>query len=190
MGMPTDAQQREEYKKVMRAAREGKKDKELSNRFPWQVKESLKELFIHALATGETIRMLCGTAIESFFGEEQVDLLRQCADQPNSCKIKLLLWNETSSMVAPGLMELVNAGKIEMRISGTTEFGGDVPHFQVVGDRAFRQEANHEEIAPELIASDWYPEVPARINFNKPEVGKPLVKFFDDLYDVCPALAS
>ncbi len=70
---------------------------------------------------------------------------------------------------------------------------GDVaehlPHFILVGDRAYRQEAVHKDLMDQPF-DDFSPEVPARINFDDPEGLKEQSDLFDTVWSVCRPLSD
>jgi hypothetical protein len=79
---------------------------------------------------------------------------------------------------------LAESGIVEIRVSGTTDFETKVPHFLLIGENAFRQEAGHKPFTETTEFTDMEPQVSARIDFNDPATGKLLGEMFENLWGV------
>jgi len=179
---------REEYDRMLRDAREQKQRVQIANRVPWQTRLATRHLLEAAKERVETIRILAGTGGQNFFTEEMVGLLRNCADA--GCSIRMLVWQPDLNTVSDGIKQLYTEGKLRLLPSGTKKFAATMPHFLLVGEDTYRQEAGHEEFDPAKPFTDDYPEIPARISFNDPDNALRLVGMFESLWNAAdPAIA-
>lgn len=152
----------------------------LANRFPWQAAMATERLLQHAFQHQLPIRILSGSAPEGFYGDN-------CAKQFVGCRdvgctpIRVLVWQETEDGIAPALAALADNGVIELKVPKTA--ANSVPHFLLVGDKAFRQEATHPRFDRRTKFTAMEPEVPARIDFGDERTGLVLKSFFDTLWE-------
>lgn len=152
----------------------------ISNRFPWQARMASEKLLEVAALKRLPVRILSGGGAENFYTGQFATALRAC--KTHVPWIKILVWQRNAEGLAPCLKSLAEDGTVELRISGTEELSDHVPHFLLVGDRAFRQEATHRPFSKHTKFSDIDPEVPARIDFDDLESGKTLENIFDTLW--------
>lgn len=177
-----------EYDRMLRDAREQRQQVQIANRFPWQTRLATRHLLEAAKERIESIRILAGTGGPNFFTEEMISLLRNCADA--GCAIRMLVWQPDLNTVASGIKELYTEGKLRLLPSGTKKFGATIPHFLLVGEDAYRQEAGHEEFDPAKPFTETEPEIPARISFNDPENALRLVGMFESLWNAVDPAAT
>ena len=96
--------------------------------------------------------------------------------------IQILVWQKTQEGISKQLLKLAEDGVIDVKVSGTDEYADRVPHFLLVGDDAFRQEAAHAPFTKQTRVTDTEPQVPARIDFCDPETGRSLAQIFNQLW--------
>ena len=153
----------------------------ISNRFPWQAKMASVKLLGVAEVKKLPIRMLSGRCPEGFYTKDFCDKLVACKEAGVSL-IRVMVWQKDAIGISPELLTLASSGTIELKVSGTDDGAASVPHFLLVGNNAFRQEAGHTPFTAQTIITDTDPQVPARIDFDDPVTGGKLCKFFDDLW--------
>jgi hypothetical protein len=154
----------------------------IANRFPWQSRMAIEKLLDFALQHKLRVSILSGGGPEGFYDESLAKKLRECKSA--GCQpIRILIWQKDTADISPALMGLSEAGAIDLRISGTDEFADRIPHFVLVGDQAFRQEAAHRRFAKETVFTETDPQIPARIDFHDKETGERLQKTFDRLWE-------
>lgn len=168
------------YEEILRDASEQKQEVLIANRFPWQTRMATKSLLDHARNSHEPVSILAGTGGQNFFDDEMARSLRNCADA--GCEIRMLVWQPDESTIAPAVKELRGQGKITLRLSGTKKFSTTLPHFLLVGEDAYRQEAGHPEFPPDMKFDDTSPDIPARISFNDPMDGLRLKGMFETFW--------
>lgn len=155
----------------------------IANRFPWQSKMALQKLLDVAEREKAPIRMLSGGGLENFYDEQIAERLGKC--KAAGCPfIRVLVWQKEASGVSSALLKLGESDAIELRISGTDEFAERIPHFLLVGEHAFRQEATHARFTSSTKLSDVEPEIPARIDFDDTESGSSLARSFDKIWGI------
>ena len=152
----------------------------VSNRYPWQSKMAFEKLLCVAKETKADIRLLSGGGSESFYDDCFSKQLHACKDA--GCKIQILIWQKSPDFVSKELAKLANTGTIQLRVSGTDDYADKIPHFLLVGDSAFRQEALHKPFDRDIKFSETEPQVPARIDFKDPVTGKTLLDMFSQLW--------
>ena len=152
----------------------------IANRFPWQARLATEKLLELAQAQKLPIRILSGRCHEGFYTTDFANRLQACKN--NGCNIRVLVWQNSANCISPALVKLAEAGTIELRVSGTDQFESTVPHFFLVGENAFRQEAGHPPFTETTVFTDTEPQVPARIDFNDPQTGKVLSTLFEQLW--------
>jgi hypothetical protein len=152
----------------------------ISNRYPWQARMAVEKLLTIAKDKKLPIRIITGRGPEGFYNEGCCGLLAAC--KKNGCSIQILVWQKDSNGISPSLLKLAEDGVVSLRISGTDDNAGAIPHFLLVGDKAFRQEAGHNPFTNDTLFSETEPQVPARIDFEDPVTGKVLLEFFDKLW--------
>jgi hypothetical protein len=152
----------------------------IANRYPWQARIAAHKLLQIARYGSLPIRVLSGRCHEGFYDKDFAAQLQDCKD--NGCVVRILVWQASPECISPDLIKLSETGVIELRLSGTEDFENEVPHFMLVGDSAFRQEAGHPPFNKNTTFSDDEPQVPARIDFNDPATGKVLSAMFDNLW--------
>lgn len=153
----------------------------VSNRFPWQSKMAFEKLLDVAKAKKEGIRILSGSCHEGYYKEDLVKKFTECKEA--GCPfIRILVWQKTPDGICPDLIKLAVDDTIDLRISGTDDYAATVPHFLLVGENAFRQEAGHLPFTSQTVFTELEPEVPARIDFNDPVTGKTLSGIFDKFW--------
>jgi hypothetical protein len=153
----------------------------VANRFPWQSKMAFEMLLSVAKRKKAHIRMLSGGGVEGFYDGQFAQRFRDCKDA--GCpSIKLLVWQKNTKGISPALVQLAEEGIIELRISGTDAFEDQVPHFLLIGEDAFRQEATHARFTPQTVFTDESPQIPARIDFGDAVTGKVLADTFDQIW--------
>lgn len=153
----------------------------LMNRFPWQSRLATERLLQYARSTQKPIRILSGSAPEGFYDQAMVKELEAC--KAAGCTIQILIWQKDATGISDGLMNLFETDTIDLLVSGTDEAYEKVPHFLLVGDSAFRQEAPHKRFESGILFSENSPEVPARIDFDDPVTGKKLRDLFDGVWN-------
>jgi hypothetical protein len=152
----------------------------IANRYPWQARIAAHKLLQIAQEGKLPIRVLSGRCHEGFYDKDFAAQLQTCKER--GCAIRILVWQISTECISPDLIKLSETGVIELRVSGTVDFENTVPHFMLVGDSAFRQEAGHPAFNKNTVFSDTEPQVPARIDFNDPTTGKVLSAMFDNLW--------
>lgn len=155
----------------------------IANRFPWQAKLAAEKLLQIAQQEKLPIRVLSGRCHEGFYNTDFASRLQACKDSGAS-PIRILVWQKSTECISPALLKLADEGVIELRVSGTEQFESTVPHFLLVGEHAFRQEAGHLPFTDRTVFTDAEPQVPARIDFNDPATGKILSALFEKLWGV------
>ena len=152
----------------------------ISNRYPWQARIAAGKLLQIARTNHLPIRVLSGRCHEGFYDQRLAEQLQLCKE--TGCSIRFLVWQKSAEGISPALIKLSESGVIELRVSGTDQFESSVPHFILIGDRAFRQEAGHPPFNKDTVFTEYEPQVPARIDFNDPATGKVLIGMFDNLW--------
>jgi hypothetical protein len=152
----------------------------VANRYPWQAKMAVEKLLDFASEKRLSIRIVSGRAPEGFYNDGCCALLEKC--KKSGCSIRVLIWQKEPDGISSSLMKLADAGILSLRISGTDDNASIIPHFLLVGDRAFRQEAGHPPFTNSTTFTDTEPQVPARIDFDDSSTGKVLMEFFDKLW--------
>lgn len=153
----------------------------VANRFPWQSKMAFEKLLTIAKKKKANIRMLTGGGAEGFYDEQFGQRFRDCK-KAGCASIRVLVWQKTEKGISPSLMALAQDGVIDLRISGTDEYADRVPHFLLVGEDAFRQEAAHSRFTSQTVFTETDPQIPARIDFGDAETGKTLASNFDEIW--------
>lgn len=153
----------------------------VSNRFPWQSRMAFEKLLDVAKKNKSSIRILSGSCHEGYYKEDLVKKITECK-QAGCPNIRILVWQKSPDSICPALLKLAENDTIELRISGTDDFADTVPHFLLVGENAFRQEAGHPPFTSQTKFTDVEPQVPARIDFNDPVTGKTLTGIFDKFW--------
>jgi hypothetical protein len=152
----------------------------VSNRYPWQAKLAVEKLLSLAAERKLPVRIVSGRGPEGFYNDGCCTLLAAC--KKSGCDVRVLIWQKDSDGISPALTRLADNGLISLRISGTDDDAGEIPHFILVGDRAFRQEAGHPPFTENTVLTETEPQVPARIDFDDSTTGKVLLDFFDKLW--------
>jgi hypothetical protein len=153
----------------------------ISNRLPWQAKMVLEKLLEIAKAGQKEIRLLSGFCPQGFYDNNFAGRLADCKDA--GCpSIRVLIWQKDQETIPPAFRKILDEGKIELRVSGTDAHATEVPHFLLVGESAFRQEAGHAPFTKDTVITDFEPPVPARADFNDPVTGKSLKEIFDKFW--------
>ena len=175
-----------DYRKRLENAEE--KGKAIGNRYPWQTRLAVEVLLKKAAREQLPIRILCGGIPQDFYDEDVTALLQACLKA--GCEIKIAVWHDSTSAISPKIRQLSQKypGQFKLLWSGVK---GDVAkhllHFLLVGDRAYRQEAVHEDFVDQTF-NDFSPEIPARIHFNDPDGLKQQLGLFEDVWSVCEPL--
>jgi hypothetical protein len=180
------AQDREEYRRRLRNARENGKSEPLPNLRPWQCKMAVEELVMLAktlqadarkTGTSVCIRILTGVCPGHVYGN--ADFRTFLSD---GGEIKILVWNENSSVSNPlKILSDIYPKQVHFVYARQPIQSAPINHFLVVGKNAYRLEAIHEK---STIFTDMEPTIPARINFNDPEGAARLVDGFDSLWSL------
>jgi hypothetical protein len=152
----------------------------ISNRFPWQARMAVEKLLIFAKEQKLPIRIISGRGPEGFYNDGCCDLLASC--KKAGCNIRIVVWQKDSNAISPSLLKLADEGTVSLHISGTDDRAEEIPHFLLVGDKAFRQEAGHKPFTSDTVFTETEPQVPARIDFGDPITGKVLLESFDKLW--------
>ncbi len=153
----------------------------IANRFPWQTKMAMSKLLNLAKRDKLPVRLLTGSCPESFYDESLISQIRDCK-QAGCSSIRVLVWQESAKGISPSLAALADTGEIELRVSGTNKFADKIPHFLLVGDRAFRQEAAHPPFNRNVVFTETEPSVPARIDFDDQATATTLAQMFDAVW--------
>ena len=153
----------------------------IANRFPWQTRMAMVKLLSLAKQDKLPIRLLTGSCPESFYDDTVIAQIRDCT-QAGCPFVRVLVWQENSKGISPSLAALAEANEIELRVSGTNKFADKIPHFLLVGDRAFRQEAAHPPFNRNVVFTETEPSVPARIDFDDQATAKTLAEMFDAVW--------
>lgn len=152
----------------------------VSNRYPWQARMAVEKLLTIAKERQLPISIISGRGPEGFYNEGCCGLLSEC--KKNKCTIRVLVWQKDPTAISPSLLKLADDGVISLRISGTDDHAEEIPHFLLVGDKAFRQEAGHAPFTNDTVFTDTEPQVPARIDFDDSTTGKVLLESFNKLW--------
>jgi len=153
----------------------------IANRFPWQARMASEKLLTVAKEKKAPIRILTGAGRDCFYTPEYTAKLAECK-KAGSPYIKILVWQPTANGISPSLLKLTTDGTVDLRITGTLKFSDKIPHFLLVDNYAFRQEASHTPFTKDTVFTDMEPQVPARIDFKDVETGKSLAALFDSLW--------
>jgi len=153
----------------------------IANRFPWQTKMATEKLLDVAKAKRFGIRLLTGSCPEGFYDPSLAEKLRDCK-KDGAPYVRVLVWQEKAEGISKPLLHLASEGVIDLHISGTDKFADQIPHFLLVGEGAFRQEAAHQKFGRDVTFTELTPTIPARIDFDDPETGKSLATLFDSIW--------
>lgn len=178
------------YRQKMEMAAREDSSQLLGNRFPWQTRIAVEQLLKKAAETNQDVCLLSGSAPEGFFNEQIIGLLNKCL--ASGCRIKIVAWSETEDVIAPALKTWARENRlknVELRFSGTKKLEDRIPHFLLVGDKAYRQESPHASFQ-DVSFTESTPQIPARICFNDPETGASLKSLFEDAWGVSSEVAA
>ena len=154
----------------------------IANRFPWQTKMAIDKLLEVAVKRRNApIRLLTGGGPEGFYDERLAARFRTCKEH-GSPFIRVLVWQKSAEGISQALLNLVADKTIELRVSGTDQYADEVPHFLLIGDDAYRQEAAHPRFTCSTVFGESEPQIPARIDFGDPEGGQVLKSVFDQVW--------
>ena len=176
------------YIKILRNACEEQTEDVIANRLQWQTRRAHDQLLWLAARGRLDIRILCGTGSTQFFDGNMARCLCMCASA--GCEITIIIWNDNTDQIAPGLMEMAADGRVVLLLSGTRELGNKIHHFVLVGDRAYRVEAPHEYIPLDTEFTDTSPKLSAKICFNDPRSVKKHQRTMDLVRQICTRILA
>ena len=127
----------------------------------------------------------CGGLPDGFYDTDLVSLFTACLKA--GCEIKIAVWNDTISVISKELRKLAAEQTERFHLYWSSHKGeifNHLPHFLVVGDCAYRQEAVHDDLSTAKW-DEFSPEVPARIDFGDTEGAKSLLELFKHVWKAC-----
>ncbi|QDT57296.1 hypothetical protein Pan44_53640 [Caulifigura coniformis] len=177
----------ERYHRALRSLRESGDSDSVICRFPWQTKVAFQELLQLAIDTqkrsrGVVVRVLTGSFCSEVYGPPVAEKFEQFLAAGGD--VRIIVWNDSYAKSEWLIRSLERQGKLECRISGTTENGEKLSHLFVVGKDAYRLESPHPAYR-ELKVTDSEPEILSRICFSDSKGAAILAKYFDDLWRLC-----
>jgi len=178
----------EQYDEILRVERHALSHHQIANRKPWQARKATVALLNYAADEGLEVRYLVGTGGANFFGNDVIKAFGRCAEA--RCRMRMLVWNDDPRSIAPAFADLHARGKLGIRISGTRRRGGDLAHFLLVGDAAYRLEAPHDYFPAETVFTEDKPEISAIIAFSDRKETAFWARTFESLWRVLPDVAS
>ena len=174
------------YRELLQLRRKGKSAEPIPNRYPWHGEMAIRELLEFARSAQQQghpadIRILTGSAPDRVYGCEDRSVWDQFAKAGG--RIRIIVWGDNPGKCGGVLRALYETNEsVEFRLSGTNELAGQLMHFVVVGNSAYRLEAPHTPFPDDTIFQDFSPEIPARICFNDPIGGEAMVRCFDSMW--------
>ena len=173
----------DEYLRILKRARTKVDQRPIANRYPWQSRLAISNLFKYAEENKLPICMLTGTGGEHHFVHEVLESLKLALEK--GCECRILIWQPDNSKTSDELMKLGSQFEnLEIRFSGTSELGDQLAHFQVSGVDAYRLEAAHPEIENPSEVNKNEPSFPARIHFSDERGANRLLNFFNSLWSI------
>ncbi len=185
----------EQYLRILREQRESGGTQVIANRYPWHCKLALTELLNDAIelqreSDSETpviVRILTGTCNDHVYGNadamEHFETFLHAGGQ-----IRVLVWNHSLDENCSVAKLRANFPGLKMKKSGTNVRGNELHHFVVVGMKSYRFEEPHLAVEAHEF-DDFFPEIPASICFSDQRGAEQLVRFFDEIWKVCPPTA-
>jgi hypothetical protein len=174
------ASSKEEFAAFLEAAARHPELFVLSNRYPWQARMAADRLLDLAAEKKMEVRILSGQCHEGFYNQDFATKLHRCFAA--GCRVRILVWQQSFDGISAKLIEMAKDKQIDLKVSGTNEYASSIPHFLLIGESAFRQEAGHDPFTAQTKFNEIEPQVPARIDFNDPEAGKVLAGLFDTFW--------
>lgn len=174
---------KDKFEQIIQNAERYEQEILIANRFPWQSRIAIVQLLSFANRKVEPVRVITGSCPATFY-KKLLPNFETCLE--SGCSIKLLVWKEKKEEVLSLFSSLCERypAQLALRFSGTTEHSSIIPHFMVVGESAYRQEAaGHEDFDDCDDDFENAPEVPARISFNDPKGAVQLIGLFEALWD-------
>ncbi len=172
-----------EYQRILKRARKKSDKRPIANRYPWQSRLAIRNLFEYAAENKHPICMLTGTGGDHHFIPEVIRSLKMALEE--GCECRILVWQEDDAKTSQKLLNLRSEfNNLKIRFSGTSELGDELAHFQVSGNDAYRVEAAHSEIKDPDCVSDYEPSFPARIHFSDERGARRLINFFESLWSI------
>lgn len=174
----------DDYESVLIRARKHQSAEAVTNLYPWHAERAVVQLMKLANdnsqdTSSRVVRLISGSCPNFVYGGEAYDEFEKFAE--NGGAVKVLVWGRSNSEERSRLTKLQEEfpQNIEMRKSDSDELVGEIPHFLLVDDNAYRFEVPHPAAA-DFKALE--PPVPARICFNDSAYGKRLLSLFNGLW--------
>ncbi len=178
---------KDDYESVLIRARTHHSPEAVTNLYPWHAERAVVQLMKHAndnsqATSARTVRLISGSCPNFVYGGEAYDEFEKFAE--NGGTVKILVWGRSNSEERSRLTRLQEEfpQNVELRKSDSDELVGEIPHFLLVDNDAYRFEVPHP---PHTAATGFEaldPPVPARICFNDSDYGARLLSLFNGLW--------
>lgn len=183
---------RDGYRNLLRSFRQDRCSDPIANRRPWHCEEAIQELLLLAQGmqrerrlAGEApviIRILTSVCPDHVYGRTAYDAFQEFAELGG--KVRVIALADRAQVGEPRLTQLQQHYPERFELKNIEAAGlpiDDICHFFLVEAIAYRLEAPHKMYPAECF-NDFEPEIPARINFNDPDLGGRLKDIFEILW--------